>query len=84
MYEEQNIPGEEPQTTRALILNVLRDYGPLSRSEMVPILGIARTTIYDHLVKLMDEGLVESYINPRKSRGRPSVMYKIGEGANSG
>ena len=61
------------------LLETLRKNGPLSRSQMVNILGIPRTTIYDNLVGLMENDLVKRFSRQINSKGRPVVFFKLKE-----
>ncbi|MGQ4833262.1 MAG: winged helix-turn-helix transcriptional regulator [Candidatus Asgardarchaeia archaeon] len=59
------------------ILSLLREHGPMTREEIVKRLNIPRTTVYDRLVKMILNGLVEKYSNNRRTRGRPKVFYRV-------
>lgn len=59
------------------IITTLQMHGPLTRGELVIILGVPRTTLFDHLEVLKKRLLVKSFVRPRSSRGRPPVFYKI-------
>ncbi len=59
------------------ILSLLREKGPMTREEIVKNLNVPRTTVYDRLVKMILNGLVEKYSNTRRTRGRPKVFYRV-------
>jgi len=58
------------------LLDILRSEGPLTRSRLVNITGVARSTLYDSLLRLILKGYVARYSEERKERGRPKVYYK--------
>ncbi|MFQ5977350.1 MAG: winged helix-turn-helix domain-containing protein [Candidatus Heimdallarchaeota archaeon] len=51
------------------IYQLLQEAGPLSRDVLVDRSGIARTTIYDALMRLRLQGLVLRFKEPRQTRG---------------
>ena len=59
------------------ILKILKKEGALTRSKLVSLTGIARSTLYDSLLRLMLKGYVASFSEDRRHRGRPKVFYKI-------
>ena len=67
------------QGFQSKIVNTLKEQGPLTRGQLVQILDVPRTTIFDHLKKLKEIEMVKTYTRPKKSRGRPSVFYKLVE-----
>ncbi|MFE6172284.1 ROK family protein [Streptomyces sp. NPDC056464] len=56
-----------------LVLRLLRRHGPLSRGELIDMSGLSRTTLYDIVVPLVDNGTVTVSIPEvaRRKRGRP-------------
>ncbi|MHA1302419.1 MAG: ArsR family transcriptional regulator [Candidatus Heimdallarchaeaceae archaeon] len=60
-----------------LILSILAEKGPLTRGELVRITKIPRSTLYDNLARLIEEKLVLKEPVPRKTRGRPKVLFKL-------
>ncbi len=60
-----------------LIMKLLSVHGELTRSEMVKLTGIPRSTLYDNLVKLIEKGSIVKESIPRSSRGRPKVVFKL-------
>lgn len=61
------------------LMKLLKDNGPMTRSEMVKETGKSRTTIYDNLMRLQKHNLVKKFSRPRNIRGRPLVYFKIVE-----
>ena len=59
------------------ILKILRSEGPITRTRLVSITGIARSTLYDSLLRLILKGYVARFSEERRQRGRPKVYYKI-------
>ncbi|MHA1409685.1 MAG: helix-turn-helix domain-containing protein [Candidatus Odinarchaeia archaeon] len=58
------------------VYNLLKERGALTRSQMVELTGIPRTTLYDTLDKLILQGKVEKYKLKEKKKGRPTVLYE--------
>ncbi len=58
------------------VLDILEQQGPLTRGKLVSLTGIARSTLYDSLLRLILKGYVASYSEDRRHRGRPKVFYK--------
>ncbi|MHA1941722.1 MAG: winged helix-turn-helix transcriptional regulator [Candidatus Hodarchaeales archaeon] len=59
------------------ILKILEKEGALTRSKLVSLTGIARSTLYDSLLRLMLKGYIASFSEDRRHRGRPKVFYKV-------
>jgi predicted transcriptional regulator len=74
-----------PFTELQLKLLACLDYnGPLTRKELVRKLERPRTTIFDNLTKLQEQGLVKKYSRNNGKRGRPYVYWKIKMNLNGG
>ncbi|MHA1977237.1 MAG: hypothetical protein ACW98F_05580 [Candidatus Hodarchaeales archaeon] len=58
------------------VLDILEQQGPLTRGKLVSLTGIARSTLYDSLLRLILKGYVASYSEDRRHRGRPKVFYR--------
>ncbi|MET7779728.1 ROK family transcriptional regulator [Streptomyces mirabilis] len=77
------------ETTRAstahesLVLRLLREHGPLTRGELGPLSGLSRTTLYDAVGALMDNGAVLASVPEvaRRKRGRPAEVLTLNPGA---
>ena len=61
---------------KQLVLQVLKERGPITRNELSKITGIPRTTLYDLLTKLILEGKVEKYALRDGRRGRPKIYWE--------
>ncbi len=55
---------------------ILKREGPLTRSNLVSMTGVARTTLYDSLLRLIVKGYVSRFSEARKERGRPKVFFQ--------
>ena len=60
-----------------IVLEALRRVAHATRSQLVRLCGLPRTTIYDALVRLERVGAVDRYFEARKKRGRPKTLYRI-------
>ncbi|MHA1147442.1 MAG: hypothetical protein ACTSR8_04290 [Promethearchaeota archaeon] len=65
-----------PSLTQLNILNILK-LGPLSRKDLVNVLCIPRTTIYDNFEKRMKEGLIINFNKNNGKRGRPIRFWQL-------
>ena len=61
------------------ILEILRKEGPITRNKLVSTTGIARSTLYDSLIRLIVKGYVISYPENRKHRGRPKTYFTVAQ-----
>ncbi len=61
------------------ILEVVRAEGPLTRGKLISITGIARSTLYDSLWRLIVKGYVVNYSEDRKHRGRPKTYFSVAQ-----
>lgn len=59
------------------LIKTLKNDGPLTRKQLVSDLKTPRTTIYDNLVKLQKQKVVEKFSRNNGKRGRPKVYWKI-------
>ena len=59
------------------VLKILEKEGPITRSKLVSLTGIARSTLYDSLLRLILKGYVVRFSEDRKQRGRPKVYYQV-------
>ncbi|MFI1093793.1 hypothetical protein [Streptomyces sp. NPDC020917] len=66
----------------ALLLELLCRHGPLSRSGLRELTGFSRTTLYDTVAKLVDDGavVVSRYGCGRRGRGRPAEELTLSPG----
>lgn len=58
-----------------IIFQLLVAYGPLTRPEMVQLTGIARSSIYDSLQRLIAKGFAVEYREKRSHTGRPTTVF---------
>ncbi|MFX0170628.1 MAG: helix-turn-helix domain-containing protein [Candidatus Hodarchaeota archaeon] len=58
------------------LLEILKKEGPLTRTKLVRLTGIARSTLYDSLLRLILKGYVIRFSEERRQRGRPKVYFK--------
>ena len=58
------------------LISTLKKEGPMTRRELVKQLNTPRTTVYDNLLKLQKNKLVEKYARNNGKRGRPLVFWK--------
>ncbi|MFF8175221.1 ROK family transcriptional regulator [Streptomyces chartreusis] len=56
------------------MLRLLREFGPLTRSELGELSGLSRTTLYEVVSRLVDSGQVIAAVpdSTRRGRGRPA------------
>ncbi len=59
------------------VLKILVKEGPITRSKLVSLTGIARSTLYDSLLRLILKGHIARFSEDRKQRGRPKVYYQV-------
>jgi len=62
--------------TRRELLQIIKRRGTLSVTEAMETLGMARTTVREHLLQLREKGLLTRRAEPR-GRGRPSHRYEM-------
>lgn len=62
--------------TRRELLQIIKREGSLSVDEAMEALGMARTTVREHLLQLKEKGLLDRSVD-RQGRGRPSHRYKM-------
>ncbi|MFX0169325.1 MAG: helix-turn-helix domain-containing protein [Candidatus Hodarchaeota archaeon] len=67
----------ETLDTKRSIIELLKEKGTLTRSEITLLTGIPRTTVYDTLMNLLISGAIEKYVERNGRRGRPSVFYSL-------
>lgn len=83
LYPNAETPANIRQRNRFTILRLLRDHGPLSKSDLVGLTDRTNTTISTIMDGLLDERLVETVDgvqhgqNAEPSRGRPAVLYRL-------
>ena len=61
----------------AKVYNLLSQKGPTTRSQLSKLTGVARSTLYDSLLRLSLKGMVKKYSDSdHNSRGRPKVYFE--------
>lgn len=67
------------EINRSRVVDALRRSGSASRSELVRLTGLSRTTVASLLADLVDRGLVveDAGDAPRGSRGRPAALLRL-------
>jgi len=65
---------ELDQTDR-ILLSLIEDYAPIDRKTLSRLSGIPRTTIFDHIEKLQEQGYVIKVAERNGRLGRPRVYY---------
>jgi len=73
----ENILAQFRTQLQQSILDLLTKQGPLPRREIVKQLQRARTTIYDNLIKLQKQNVVEKFVRNSGTRGRSLVFWKL-------
>ena len=63
--------------TQNNLIKILQVNGPMTRKDLVNQLRVPRTTIYDNLVKLQKQKVIEKFTRNNGRRGRPLVFWKI-------
>ena len=58
------------------VLSVLKKHGPKTRAELVTLTNIARSTLYDSLLRLILREKVTKYSEKPAGPGRPKVFFK--------
>jgi len=75
--------GDESRNLRMVkiedyLLEILSLFGSLSREQLVKYTNIPRTSIYDILVKLINQKKITTeHLHNGKSKGRPITLFKI-------
>lgn len=60
-----------------VVLDALKGVSHATRSDLVKLCDLPRTTIYDALVRLERHGAVEHYFEERTTRGRPKTLFRV-------
>ncbi len=58
------------------VMEVLTQEGPLIRNQLVEITGIARSTLYDSLLRLILKGFIMKFSERPQGPGRPKVFFQ--------
>lgn len=57
------------------VLGIVQKEGPITRPRLVALTGIARSTLYDSLRRLIIKGYVQTISEDREQRGRPKTYF---------
>ncbi len=60
-----------------IVLEALIRVDNATRSQLVRMCDLPRSTIYDSLIRLQQIGVVDQYFEERKTRGRPKTIFRI-------
>jgi len=71
------------EANRLRIVDALRQKGSASRSELVHLTGLSRTTVTSILSDLQEKGLLVEGDNHRGSRGRPAALLRLNASAGA-
>ena len=72
------------RANRLRVVDALRREGSASRSDLMRLTGLSRTTITTLLGDLQERGMVvESEVEPRGGRGRPAMLLRLGRTAGA-
>ncbi|WP_244189204.1 ROK family transcriptional regulator [Streptomyces incarnatus] len=79
----QDPPARSRAGHEALVLRLLREHGPLTRGQLGTLCGLSRTTLYDVVAALMDNGTVVASVpeTARRKRGRPAELLALNSAA---
>ena len=58
------------------VLEILTEKGPMTRNQLMAKTSIARSTLYDSLLRLILKGRVSKYSERPQGPGRPKVFFK--------
>jgi hypothetical protein len=79
MPSKDGPPARPHRRHEELLLELLRKHGSLSRSRLNDLSGLSRTTLYDVVAQLVDDGAV--VVSPpdsaRRRRGRPAEKLTL-------
>lgn len=65
--------------TDAKVMELLLQKGPMTRAHIMKETNIARSTIYDSLVRLIIKGKVMKFSERLNRPGRPKVFFQVTE-----
>ena len=60
-----------------LLLELLRNNGPMTRKELMDLTKLPWTTLFDNLEKLLRKNAIIKYPNHSRKRGRPKIMWGV-------
>ena len=65
------------QLIRLMIMKAIRRHGPISRTELTSLTGLASATVTDITAELLSNNLIVELKDQQKKRGRPRVQLQI-------
>lgn len=72
------IPNTLRQMNATLVLNIIRQHGPLSRAQVAKISGITKATISDIISGLLQEGIIyEGGVSEHIGQGRKGILLNF-------
>lgn len=73
--EKSSFKSDNP--TDMLVIEILGQKGPKTRKQLVAATNIARSTLYDSLLRLIVKGVVFKYSKALDGPGRPHVYFSL-------
>lgn len=70
-------------SARRRVLDTLKRAGGATAGDLAARLDLTDVAVRQHLLALEEGGLVESQTQPPQGRGRPSVLWRVADGASS-
>jgi predicted transcriptional regulator len=75
--ESATLDAESISKLDTKVYDLLLQKGPATRSQLSKSTGVARSTLYDSLLRLSLKGMVKKYSDSdHNSRGRPKVYFE--------
>ena len=75
--ESVSLDAEAISKLDSKVYELLSQKGPTTRSQLSKLTGVARSTLYDSLLRLSLKGMVKKYSDSdHNSRGRPKVYFE--------
>lgn len=72
-----NLDAESISKLDSKVYGLLQKNGPTTRSQLAKLTGVARSTLYDSLLRLSLKGMVKKYSDSdHNTRGRPQVYFE--------
>lgn len=59
------------------VIKLFRDHGTLSRTDVMELTGLSRSTVNQRLADLLDQGLIQSIEGGESTGGRPSSRFEF-------
>lgn len=78
------VPADLTNTIDIRVIRILATEGPMTRNQLVTKTGIARSTLYDSLLRLILKKYVSKYSERPQGPGRPKVFFQVYDSQPSG